>query len=421
MQVNELSPDLQAKPEAQRVGESEMIQAAIAGDERAFASLVERYRPLVQQSCRLSLGPQAAMDLEDCVQAVFLLLHRKLPQLKGQVVLSSWLYRTARFTCMDLQKKHIRRTRREQEALSRMHDDEQEDPEQQERQRALHKALGSLAPTDQDLILERYIQEVPLSDMAALRGVKGATLRKRLERAMSRLRSKLHASYASAGPVLMISWLQELCPLGEWNLNPGSFTVGSSALGLAGEILSSKLLAKTVAASVAASIIGATSAGVLFQLRASGKEQPSVAVQQVEAYQELGLLESGAPSILPITSTLSFLPADTESGRREQIRHLRSKLQFLQNEIVEMDFIVERSGRLQLTWYEKESLFNDSLESEDGEERVREQISEFATYTSLTRWEVLGTDHYLRYLQLQEDVQVLFSRIRYLENLQEND
>src|SRR5690349_2180063 len=82
--------------------------------ERAFATLVSRHVNLVYYAAlRFTRNPHHA---EEITQAVFIILARKASGLGRNVVLSGWLYQTARLTSANFVKGEIRRQRREQEA-----------------------------------------------------------------------------------------------------------------------------------------------------------------------------------------------------------------------------------------------------------------------------------------------------------------
>src|SRR5688572_26255622 len=91
-----------------------LVEFARTGDETAFAELVSRHVNLVYSAAFRST--QNRGHAEEIAQAVFVILARKAGSLGKNVVLSGWLYQTARFTSANFMKGELRRQRREQEA-----------------------------------------------------------------------------------------------------------------------------------------------------------------------------------------------------------------------------------------------------------------------------------------------------------------
>jgi RNA polymerase sigma-70 factor (ECF subfamily) len=72
----------------------ELVARTRDGDERAFAILVERYRPIV---FRWAIGLSGDEDeAEDITQEVFVRVHRKLSSFRGDGPFDAWLYRITR-------------------------------------------------------------------------------------------------------------------------------------------------------------------------------------------------------------------------------------------------------------------------------------------------------------------------------------
>src|SRR5579863_2341942 len=86
---------------------------ARAGSEAAFAALAARYVNLVYSTALRFTGN--THHAEEITQAVFIILARKAASLSPRVVLSGWLYQTARLTAANFRKGEIRRQQREQE------------------------------------------------------------------------------------------------------------------------------------------------------------------------------------------------------------------------------------------------------------------------------------------------------------------
>lgn len=84
-------------------------------DEQAFSTLIGRYSRLVWGVCRRVLRNET--DAEDAFQATFLRLARDASRIRAQEALSSWLYRAARCSAIDL-RRAIGRQKRLEERLA---------------------------------------------------------------------------------------------------------------------------------------------------------------------------------------------------------------------------------------------------------------------------------------------------------------
>src|SRR5215469_17679146 len=129
----------------------------------AFAELVQRYIGLVHSvAMRQTANPEQAQDI---TQAVFIILARKAGSLGPGVVLSGWLYHTARLTAANFQRAEMRRIRREQEAF--MQSTVQEtalDVFWREVSPQLEDAMAAIGANDRDAIVLRFFQNLNLAD-----------------------------------------------------------------------------------------------------------------------------------------------------------------------------------------------------------------------------------------------------------------
>ena len=73
--------------------DAELLARYIAGDQGAFADLVQRHGPMVLAACRRVLGHSA--DAEDAFQTTFAALARHAATIRGPAALPAWLHRTA--------------------------------------------------------------------------------------------------------------------------------------------------------------------------------------------------------------------------------------------------------------------------------------------------------------------------------------
>ncbi len=84
----------------------EIVTAAIAGDERAFAALTQRYRRELHVHCYRMLA--SFDEAEDAVQETFLNAWRGRSRFDGGAQFRAWLYRIATNVCLDMMRRSSR-------------------------------------------------------------------------------------------------------------------------------------------------------------------------------------------------------------------------------------------------------------------------------------------------------------------------
>jgi RNA polymerase sigma-70 factor, ECF subfamily len=87
--------------------ESRLLEAARAGDEAAFARLVDRYRGELHAHCYRMLG--SVHDAEDALQDATLRAWRGLARFEGRSSFKSWLYTIATNTSLNLIERRPKR------------------------------------------------------------------------------------------------------------------------------------------------------------------------------------------------------------------------------------------------------------------------------------------------------------------------
>jgi RNA polymerase sigma-70 factor, ECF subfamily len=94
-------------PTAPRDRDDAVVAAARAGDEAAFARLVERHRRELRVHCYRMVG--SVEEAEDLVQETFLRAWRHMGGFQGRSTLRAWLYRIATNACLDVLDGRARR------------------------------------------------------------------------------------------------------------------------------------------------------------------------------------------------------------------------------------------------------------------------------------------------------------------------
>src|SRR5439155_7070242 len=154
--------------------------------ETAFRTLVNRYANLVfSVALRQVRDAQLA---EDVAQAVFILLARKAGGFRQNVVLSGWLFRTTRFVASRAVRAEQRRQRREQEAFA-MQQLTTTDETWKRIAPAIDEAVESLGETDRNAVLLRFFNEKSHRETALALGVSEDAAKKRVARALDKLRN----------------------------------------------------------------------------------------------------------------------------------------------------------------------------------------------------------------------------------------
>ncbi len=157
------------------------------GDQRAFAALVSQYVGLVYGAASRKLGNTAAA--EEVVQTVFILLAKKAGKLKPSGSLGAWLYSTACRQAIDLYRKESARRRREEKhAMDKETILTEESSLWTDIVPILDEAMASLDSKDRTAVLMRYFEERPLKEVSQVLEVSEDAARKRVARALDRLR-----------------------------------------------------------------------------------------------------------------------------------------------------------------------------------------------------------------------------------------
>ncbi|MGO8926884.1 MAG: RNA polymerase sigma factor [Limisphaerales bacterium] len=171
--------------------DNQLLEAWVARrSDPAFAELVGRHVDLVYSAALRQVGdPPLA---EDVAQAVCMVLARKAASLHRRAVLAGWLYRTTRFIAIRAIRSEARRRRHEQEAatmsptISSFHS---ADSTWTQVAPLLDEAMAALPESDRNAVLLRFFQAKPMGAVGEHLGVSEEAAKKRISRAVDKLRS----------------------------------------------------------------------------------------------------------------------------------------------------------------------------------------------------------------------------------------
>ncbi|HEX3816293.1 MAG TPA: sigma-70 family RNA polymerase sigma factor [Mycobacteriales bacterium] len=160
-----------------------LIDAAIGGDERAFAALVQRHTPKIYRVALHLLGSRS--DAEDCVQECWLTVWRQLHRYRGDAAVGTWLYRIAANTAL----MQIRR-RRPTVALDELGDigeiadrSAHADPDRSMTGIMVRQALQRLSDEHRAVLVLREFAGLSYDELGATLGLSVPAARSRLHRA----------------------------------------------------------------------------------------------------------------------------------------------------------------------------------------------------------------------------------------------
>ncbi len=189
----------------------ELARAIQRGSESACTLFVERYRTLCFHIVRRFVSSDD--EAFDLCQDTFLRALDRMPQFRGEGSLASWVGRIA-FN-IGQRRAEQQRARREvswdaadqsqdrplSDALLAQ-DDAQHRLEVEDTQQQLHTALRTLSTTEQTVISLFYLDELSLTEIAAVTGLREGTIKSHLSRGRQRLRRAYDAGGDSSPPLL---------------------------------------------------------------------------------------------------------------------------------------------------------------------------------------------------------------------------
>ncbi len=153
-----------------------------AGDDGAFARLVEIYQAPLLRHARALLGSKG--PFEDVVQDAFLRLARTPPELSEAALaksperpLASWLHTVTRNLCMDFARSENRRRDRERDvAVDEVHAGGIDEVDARDVRTCIERELDKLPADQREVLVLRLLGERSYKEIAEITGRKTGTV-----------------------------------------------------------------------------------------------------------------------------------------------------------------------------------------------------------------------------------------------------
>lgn len=165
-------------------GDQDLVEAARAGDDRAFRELYRTHRAEVYRVVYRVVGPSP--DMEDVLQEIFFQVHRSLGNFRGQAKFSTWLHRLAvNVALQHLRKKKTTIKTRSDDLFAESRPDgggttPHEEAETRQRLAAMERALDKLAPKKRAVVVMHDMRGMDAHEIAKVVGAPVFTVRTRL-------------------------------------------------------------------------------------------------------------------------------------------------------------------------------------------------------------------------------------------------
>lgn len=188
----------------ERASSQEEVLVALArdGDEHAFGELVTRYQALAARVARF-VAP--GVDVDDVVQEAFVKAWYAMPRFRPGAPFKPWICRIA---ANEAKKKNQSRSARRRESLvlretSAGRDDRSVPPPEgqvlaREDAEALVRAMNRLGSNDRLVLAYRWLLDLSEAEMADALAIPAGTVKSRLSRAMTKLRTAIVAEEVQA-------------------------------------------------------------------------------------------------------------------------------------------------------------------------------------------------------------------------------
>ena len=175
-----------------RADEARAIEQLVGQGEyrEALSRCAKAYAVPLGRLCMAFTGSQA--ESEELVQETLLAAYDAFPQYRAEAIVRAWLFGIARRIC----GRHTEMRARRESRLRLVHDtrprpDASELAMERERAERARAALAKLKPSEREAVVLRFEAGLSFKELSIACGVDEVAARKRVSRALARLRAEL--------------------------------------------------------------------------------------------------------------------------------------------------------------------------------------------------------------------------------------
>jgi RNA polymerase sigma factor (sigma-70 family) len=198
------------------------------GSHEAFAQIVAKYAGFVFAVARRRV--RDVQLAEDVTQSVFIVLARRAGDLRGGVSLAAWLHQTTLLAAANAIRSEHRRRAREKAAVEIAENFRADAGCRDDALLDLDEALEQISRGDRDVLSLHYLESRPVVQTAQILGISSEATKKRLARALARLRRRLSGTVAATSATVSdaLSQIGKPAPGASSIANPNILAGGSN-------------------------------------------------------------------------------------------------------------------------------------------------------------------------------------------------